>query len=50
MKKLKIISKVRINGELIPQEEIPKNEFQRLLEARLKEVMGNIGFEMKGTA
>ena len=50
MSKIKIISKVRIGGELVPQESIPPEEFQRLLRDKVKDVIESIGFEMKNTA
>lgn len=48
--KLEIVSMVRINGEYIRQEEIPAEEFRKLLEQKLDESMGDIGFERIKTA
>lgn len=44
MKKLEIVSMVRIEGKWYRQEEIPVDEFRRLLEAKITESMKNIGF------
>ncbi len=44
MKKLEIVSMVRINGKWYRQEEIPTDEFKRLLEDKITESMENIGF------
>ena len=44
MKKLEIVSMVRIEGKWYRQEEIPVDEFRRLLEAKITESMENIGF------
>lgn len=50
MSKLEIVSKVRINGELYLQKEMDPDEFRRLVEARIDEVMVNTGFEREKTA
>lgn len=50
MSKLNIVSKVRINGELVLQEEIPREEFKKLLEKKFDEVMNNKGFDRRKTA
>lgn len=44
MKKLEIVSMVRIEGKWYRQEEIPVDEFKKLLEAKITESMENIGF------
>ncbi len=44
MKKLEIVSMVRINGKWYRQEEIPTDEFRRLLEDKITKSMENIGF------
>lgn len=43
--KLEIVSMVRINGVKVPQEEIPVEEFRKILEKKLDENMKNIRFE-----
>lgn len=50
MQKLKIVSMVKINGVWIKQEEIPQDEFRKLLEAKVNSTMRNIGFERIKTA
>lgn len=50
MNKLKIISKVRINGELVPQEDIEPEVFRMLVEEKITTVMEQIGFERIKTA
>ena len=44
MKKLKIISMVRINGELFRQEDVEPELFRKLLEQKIDFAMGNVGF------
>lgn len=48
--KLEIVSMVRINGVEIPQEEIPIEEFRKMLEKKLDENMRNLGLERIKTA
>lgn len=48
--KLKIISKVRINGELVSQEDIEPEVFRMLVEEKITTVMEQIGFERIKTA
>lgn len=43
--KIKIISQVRINGEVYLQEELNQEEFHRLLVNRAEEVMNALGHE-----
>lgn len=50
MSKLNIISMVRINGELIPQEEIPEEVFKEQLEEKLDRTMKQNGFDRRKTA
>lgn len=50
MSKLNIVSKVRINGKLVLQEDIEPEVFQRLLEEKITKAMSNIGFEKIKTA
>ena len=45
-----IVKKVRIDGEIIFQDEIPKEKYKELLEERLDEEMDYIGFERRKTA
>ena len=47
MKKLEIISMVRIDGSWYGQEELPPDEFKGLLEAKITESMKNIGFKKR---
>lgn len=50
MKKINIVSKVRINGNLMLQEEIDPEVFRRLLEEKITDTMENVGFQRKKTA
>ena len=50
MSKLKIVSMVRINGDLKKQEEIAPELFRKLVEEKIDFAMGNIGFERDKTA
>lgn len=50
MNKLEIVSKLRIDGELYLQKEMDPDEFRRLVDTRVDEVMVNTGFEMDKTA
>lgn len=49
MKKLEWISMVKIDGNWIRQEDLPTEEFARILEAKINEVMHSIGFERINT-
>ncbi len=48
--KLEIVSMVRINGVEMLQDEIPVEEFRKMLEKKLDETMRNIGLERIKTA
>lgn len=50
MSKLNIISKIRINGELYLQEELDPEEFRKIVDQKVDEVMRNLGFEREETA
>ena len=50
MKKLEIKSLVKVDGKWVRQEDLAKEEFDRILEAKIDEVMSNIGFERINTA
>lgn len=50
MNKINIISKVIINGNPVLQEDIPPEEFKKILEKKLDEVMDNAGFDRIRTA
>lgn len=50
MKKLEIVSMVKINGVWMNQEDLPPEEFRRLLEAKINDTMQNIGFQRTNTA
>lgn len=50
MSNLEIVSMVKINGVWHKQEDIPPEEFRRLLEEKIDTVMQNIGFRRKETA
>lgn len=45
MSKLEIVSMVKINGVWYRQEEVPKDQFKKLLEAKITESMQNLGFK-----
>ena len=47
---LEIVSMVRINGVEMLQDEIPVEEFRKMLEKKLDETMRNIGLERIKTA
>lgn len=49
-RKLQIVSKVRIGGKLYLQEELDQKEFRRIVEMKIDEVMGNLGFTREKTA
>lgn len=44
MSKLEIVSMVKINGVWYMQEEVPKDQFRKLLEAKITDTMQNLGF------
>lgn len=44
MSELKIVSMVRINGQLMKQEDVDPEVFRKLLEEKIDFAMGNIGF------
>lgn len=48
--KLEIVSMVRINGVEMLQDEIPVEEFRKMLEKKLDENMKNLGLERIKTA
>lgn len=50
MSKLKIISKVRINGQLVFQEEVEPEMFRKLMEEKIDFAMSNQGFKKDKTA
>lgn len=50
MSKLKIISKVRINGELYLQEELGEKEFRQIVDEVVGRYMEGISFEKEKTA
>lgn len=50
MQKIKIVSMVRINGEKVPQDSIPKEEFKGLLEEKLDSTMREFCFDRDKTA
>ncbi|MEE1085784.1 MAG: hypothetical protein U0L05_01220 [Schaedlerella sp.] len=49
MSKLNIVSKVRINGRLVLQEEIPQEEFKKLLREKIDKIMEQNGFDRRKT-
>ena len=49
MSKLEIVSMVKINGVLYKQEEVPKDQFRKLLEAKITDTMQNLGFRKEGS-
>lgn len=50
MKKIEIVSMVRIGGEKIPQDKIPAEQFQILLEDKIDSTMRNLYLERVKTA
>lgn len=50
MQKLEIVSMIKVNGEWVRQEEIPKEELCKLLEKKFDQVMNGIGFNRVKTA
>lgn len=50
MKKLQIVSKIRVNGELYLQEELDPKEFQELVTKKVDEIMESLGFKRDKTA
>ena len=51
MQKIEIVCMVRVNGEKVPQESIPREEFNKMLEKKnLDETMQNLCFERIRTA
>ena len=48
--KLKIVCMVKINGQWVRQEDIPKDEFQRIIEKKMDQAMDSIGFDRIKTA
>lgn len=50
MKELEIVSMIKVNGVWVRQEEIPQEEFCKLLEKKLDQVMDGIGFDRVKTA
>lgn len=48
--KINIISKIIINGNPVLQEDIPPEEFKKMLEKKMDEVMDNAGFDRIKTA
>ena len=50
MSKINIISKIIINGNPVLQEDIPPEEFKKILEEKIDEVMDNAGFDRIKTA
>lgn len=50
LSKLKIISNVRINGQLMLQEEVEPEMFRKLMEEKIDFAMSNQGFKKDKTA
>ena len=50
MQKIEIVCMVRVNGEKVPQESIPREEFNKMLEKKIDETMQNLCFERIRTA
>ena len=48
--KIEIVCMVRVNGEKVPQESIPREEFNKMLEKKIDETMQNLCFERIRTA
>ena len=49
MKKIEIISMVKIDGKWFCQEDFPPEEFDKILKAKMDKVMHSIGFERINT-
>lgn len=49
-KQITIVSKIRIGGELYLQEEMSQEEFRRLIDQKVDEVMKGMGFKREKTA
>ena len=49
-KKLKIVSLVRVNGKIYRQEELDPDEFRRMVDEKVDEVMRSMGFTRDETA
>lgn len=45
MQKIEIVCMVRVNGKKVPQESVPKEKFNEMLEKKLDETMRNLCFE-----
>lgn len=50
MKKIEVICMVRVNGKKVPQESIPREEFNKMLEKKIDDAMQNLCFERIRTA
>lgn len=50
MQKIKIVSMVRIHGELVPQENITSEQFKKMLEEKMDGAMRDLCFERIKTA
>lgn len=50
MRKLEVVSMVKVNGEWVRQEALPPEEFRALLETKLNDTMRDIGFRRIKTA
>lgn len=50
MKKIEVICMVRVNGKKVPQESIPREEFNKMLEKKIDDAMQNLRFKRIKTA
>ena len=48
--KLKIVSLVEIDGKRVRQEDIPPEEFKKIVEKVIVQAMSNIGYDRRKTA
>lgn len=47
---LEVVSQIKINGDWVNQDEIPKEQFQKIIAQVLDQAMKNIGFERQKTS
>ena len=48
--KLKIVCMVKINGQWVHREDIPEEEFRKIIEKKMDQAMDSIGFDRIKTA
>lgn len=50
MKKIEVVSMIKIDGQWVNQEDIPEEEFRLLMENKCDQIMSEIGFDRIKTA